>query len=65
MKRLMDDPGLPLHEFSRNIIIVEDPITNNISSTVLREQVVQVMLRFPPAECEEKGLCLCSGVALC
>jgi nicotinic acid mononucleotide adenylyltransferase len=40
--RLLDDPSSPLHEFRHNIILVEDPIVNNISSTTVRQEFAQV-----------------------
>ena len=55
MRQLVENPESPLHQFRENIILVEDPIINNISSTILRQQVAQVTLYSPPAKCKEKG----------
>ena len=39
---MLDDPASVLHQHSANIILVEDPIVNNISSTVVRQEISQV-----------------------
>ena len=44
----MEDPDSSLHKYSDGIILVEDPIVNNISSTVLRQQLAQVVAPFTP-----------------
>ncbi|CAL5228862.1 g12073 [Coccomyxa viridis] len=41
VSQLMEDRVSPLHEFSNGILLVENPIINNISSTVLRQQLAQ------------------------
>lgn len=38
----MADPGSVLHQFQHNIILVEDPIVNEISSTKIRSELCQV-----------------------
>ncbi len=40
--RLLDDPSSSLHKFRHNIILVEDPIVNSISSTKVRQELAQV-----------------------
>ena len=58
MRQLIEDPDSPLHEFSNGIILVEDPIVNNISSTVLRQQLAQVIASPPPQlKARPKVLC--------
>lgn len=47
MRQLIEDPNSPLHEFGDSIILIDDPIVNNISSTVLRQQLAQVMNVLP------------------
>ncbi|BDA45530.1 Nicotinamide/nicotinic acid mononucleotide adenylyltransferase [Coccomyxa sp. Obi] len=39
VRRLMADPASVLHEFQHNIILVEDPIPNEISSTKIRSEM--------------------------
>ena len=39
MAALVDAPGTVLHELRDSILIVQDPITNDVSSTKLRQQV--------------------------
>ncbi|KAK9904145.1 hypothetical protein WJX75_005392 [Coccomyxa subellipsoidea] len=39
VRRLMADPNSALHEFRNNIILVEDPIVNEISSTKIRSEM--------------------------
>ena len=38
----MADPASVLHEFQHNIILVEDPIVNEISSTKIRSELCKV-----------------------
>lgn len=38
----MADPASVLHEFQHNIILVEDPIVNQISSTKIRSELCKV-----------------------
>lgn len=38
----MADPASILHEFQHNIILVEDPIVNEISSTKIRSELCKV-----------------------
>ena len=40
MKRLLSRPGTVLSELAANVVVVEDPVTSDISSTKVREQVV-------------------------
>jgi len=40
-KRLLSRPGTVLSELAGNVIVVEDPVTSDVSSTKLREQVGQ------------------------
>ena len=42
VKQVMDDPASALHQHRANIILVEDPVVNNISSTVVRQEISQV-----------------------
>ena len=39
VKRLLSRPGTVLSELAANVVVVEDPVTSDISSTKLREQV--------------------------
>ncbi|CAL8470875.1 g10417 [Coccomyxa elongata] len=39
VRRLMADPASVLHEFQHNIILVEDPVVNEISSTKIRSEL--------------------------
>lgn len=39
VRRLMENPASVLHEFQQNIILVEDPIVNEISSTKIRSEM--------------------------
>lgn len=41
VKRLLLRPGTVLSELAGNVIVVEDPVTSDVSSTKLREQVRQ------------------------
>ena len=65
VRQLMEEPDLPLHEFSHSIILVEDPIVNNISSTVLRQQLAQVLASSPPQLGKAKGPVLPSRIVIC
>ena len=42
MRQLIEDPNSPLHEFGNGIILIDDPVVNNINSTILRQQLAQV-----------------------
>ena len=42
VKQIMEDPASVLHQHRANIILVEDPIVNNISSTIVRQEISQV-----------------------
>ena len=42
VKQMMDDPASVLHQHRANIILVEDPVVNNISSTAVRQEISQV-----------------------
>ncbi len=42
----MEDSGSVLHEFAHNIVLVEDPIVNEISSTKIRSEMCQVCPLF-------------------
>ena len=44
VKQMMDDPASVLYQHRANIILVEDPIVNNISSTAVRQEISQVQL---------------------
>ncbi|EIE20283.1 Nucleotidylyl transferase [Coccomyxa subellipsoidea C-169] len=41
VRRLMEGSGSVLHEFAHNIVLVEDPIVNEISSTKIRSEMCQ------------------------
>ena len=40
VKRLLSRPGTVLSELAGNVVVVEDPVTSDVSSTKLREQVM-------------------------
>ena len=42
VKQMMDNPASVLHQHRANIILVEEPVVNNISSTVVRHEISQV-----------------------
>ena len=44
VKQIVNDPASVFHQHRANIILVEDPIINNISSTVVRQEISQVEL---------------------
>lgn len=41
LKRLLAKPGTLLHEYAHNVIVVEDPVATDISSTKLRQQMAE------------------------
>ena len=44
VKRLLSRPGTVLSELAGNVVVVEDPVTSDVSSTKLREQVQAVQI---------------------
>jgi hypothetical protein len=40
-RQLVADPESPLHEYAANIVLVQDPIVNEISSTKVRGELAQ------------------------
>ena len=46
-RQLVADPESPLHEYAANIVLVQDPIVNEISSTKVRGELAQAR-RGPP-----------------
>ena len=39
VKRLLSRPGTVLSELAANVVVLEDPVTSDVSSTKLREQI--------------------------
>ena len=45
VQQLLDDPGGVLHEHAGHIVLVKDPVVNDISSTKVRAELAQVRRR--------------------
>ena len=41
MRRHLARPGTVLHELARNVVVIEDPVPTDISSTRLRQQMAE------------------------
>ena len=46
-RQLVADQESPLHEHAANVVFVQDPIVNEISSTKVRGELAQVGASFP------------------
>lgn len=42
MRAMVTQPNTILYEYRNSIIIVDEPVTNNISSTLVRKLIAQV-----------------------
>lgn len=60
MKRLLGKVGTVLHEHASNVMVIEDPVATDISSTKLRQQMAEgrsVRYLTPDAVIEYMRMC--------